>query len=132
MRFVASDGSFLELSIVGYEFPELERVPYDSNWLFIAGHAASACREWEFREPCLLTYEVAALAEWLEARSKDVSKGSDIQFIEPHLYFRWNHGVLEVQLDLECLPPWVPKFRGQEFFLRSHPLGTNWPALRCR
>jgi hypothetical protein len=52
MRLLANDGSFLELTVAGYQFPHLEGVPYDSNWLIIAGHAALAGREC-LRERCV-------------------------------------------------------------------------------
>jgi hypothetical protein len=115
MRFLANRGSSLELSIVGYEFPELEGVPYDSNWLVIAGDAELDGRAWKFREPCLLTDEASALADWLEARSKDARKDSEISFIEPNLYFKWGQGALQVDLALECRPPWAPWDKVEEF-----------------
>jgi hypothetical protein len=118
MRFLANDGSFLELMAAGYQFPHLEGVPYDSNWLIIAGRAALAGREWRFRDPCLLTNEVSRLADWFEARSKDASNDSEIGFIEPNLEFRWRQGALQVNLRLECLPSWAPKYSTEEFYLR--------------
>jgi hypothetical protein len=121
MRLLASDGSFLELTVMGYQFPNLDGVSYDSNWLVIAGHAALAGRAWRFREPCLLTDEVSGLADWFEARSKDASNDSEIGFIEPNLHFGWSQGALQVNLDLECLPSWAPKYNAEEFYLRFTP-----------
>ncbi len=98
MRLLADDGTSLELNVVGYQFPQLVGVPYDSNWLIIAGHVALGGREWKFRDPCLLTNEVLALAEWFEARSK-ASNDDEFGFIEPNLSFKWRQGVLQVHLD---------------------------------
>ena len=121
MHLLGSDGSSLELSVVGYQFPELEAVPYDLNWLVIAGRASLGGREWKFQEPCLLTYEAAALADWLEARSKDASNDGEIGFIEPNLCFKWSQGALQINLDLECLPSWALHDKVEEFYLRFSP-----------
>ncbi len=102
MRFLGNHGSSLELSVVGYQFPELEGVPWDSNWLVIAGRAELDGRQWKFRDSCLLTGEASDLADWLEARSKDTSEDSEIDFLEPYLYFRWSQGALLVRLG-----PWT-------------------------
>jgi len=120
MRLLADDGTSLELNVVGYQFPQLVGVPYDSNWLIIAGHVALGGREWKFRDPCLLTNEVLALAEWFEARSK-ASNDDEFGFIEPNLSFKWRQGVLQVHLDLESRPSWASEDNTEEFYLRFSP-----------
>lgn len=67
--------------------------------------------EWRFRDPSLLTYEVARLADWLEA----VATGAESQpwcgFIEPNLGFEVAGAraarVLRVAFAIEALPPWA-------------------------
>jgi hypothetical protein len=120
MRLLADDGTSLELSVVGYESPRLAG-DLDSNWLIIAGCAALDGREWKFRDPCLLTNEVSALADWFEARSKAPSDDGEIWFIEPNLYFKWSQGVLQVNLDFESRPSWAPEDNTEEFYLRFSP-----------
>jgi hypothetical protein len=121
MRLFADHGTSLELTVVGYEFPQLVGVPYDSNWLIVAGHVALHGREWRFRDPCLLTNEVMALADWFEARSKSPNDDGEIGFIEPNLHFKWSQGVLQVNLDLESRPSWAPEDNSAEFYLRFSP-----------
>ena len=109
MRFSGGDGSFLELSVAGYEalgeYPKLDWdanwlesarhwLDEDPNWLVIAGHVSLAGREWRFKDPCLLTWDVAELAHWLEARSKGPSEDSEIDFMEPFVRFTWSQGAL--------------------------------------
>jgi hypothetical protein len=119
------------LSIVSYQFSELQIDLYDSNWLVIAGHAALAGHEWEFRDPCLLTYEVSALAEWFEARCEDTSKDGEIDFMEPNLSFRWSQGILQINFELECLPSWARRDNTQEFCLRFSPSPSVVLSLRA-
>lgn len=112
MRLVGSDGSLFELSIAGYQFPEIETDEYDSNWLGITIHVAQSRGEWTSTQPVLLTNEVAALADWFDA----VARGEDVEpaqtFIEPNLAFRLLDAgskgrCLAVYFELESRPPWA-------------------------
>ena len=120
MRLLSGDGTSLELTVVGYQFPQLVGVPYDSNWLIIAGHVTLDGREWKFRDPCLLTNELLALADWFQTRSKAPNDNSEIGFIEPNLSFDWRQGVLQISLDLESRPSWA-RDDAEEFHLRFSP-----------
>ncbi len=84
MRLVGSDGSLLELSIAGYQFPEIETGEYDYNWLEIRIHIAHSLGEWASTQPILLTNEVEALAKWFDA----IARGDDVEpvqhFLEPN------------------------------------------------
>ena len=62
-----SKNAKLELNIVGYEFPGLENVPYDSDWLYITIRVEHPCGSWTSTDLSLLTDEVERLTEWLEA-----------------------------------------------------------------
>jgi len=119
MHFRGEHGASLELEIVGYQFPVIENEPYDSNWLVISGRGTSDAKSWTFSDPCLLTREVAALADWLEARSRSGKGAGKIGFIEPNLYFRWKKGVLRVDFEIECRPPWAKDV--SEFYLLFSP-----------
>jgi hypothetical protein len=72
VRFSGNNGTFFELGIAAYQFPELEGEPYDSNWVIIAGQAQVNGRAWKFKDPCLLAGEVSDSADWLDAGSKDL------------------------------------------------------------
>jgi hypothetical protein len=111
MKLVSRDGQFLQLQILGYEFPHLEMAEYDSNWLVIAGEVRHARGSWRFIHPCLLTYEAARLASWMDAVA-DANPCSDTcGFTEPNLEFRallsLKHPVLRVYFNLEARPSWA-------------------------
>ena len=121
MRLLSGDGTSLELTVAGYQYPHLVGVPYDSNWLIIAGSVTLDDREWKFRYPCLLTNELLALADWFHSLSEAPSDNGEIGFIEPNLSFRWRQGVLQIYLDLESRPSWAPEDNTKEFYLRFSP-----------
>jgi hypothetical protein len=121
MRLTNHRGTSLEFRALRYEFPELTRREYDSNWLVISGRIEKDGTGWQFRDPCLLTNEVLSLAEWLESRAHDAMPTSEISFIEPNLYFKWARGILRVDLEQECRPPWAPFDKVDEFYITLSP-----------
>ena len=50
--------------LVGYQFPELEDVEYDSNWLNVKIAVSHQRGKWSTIDPALLTYEVQWLIDW--------------------------------------------------------------------
>jgi hypothetical protein len=113
MRLASKDGQMFEMRIVGYQFPHLETVEYDSNWLIIAGDVIHPNGSWRFSDPCLLTYEGKRLASWMESIAEGEPVESICGFIEPNLQFRAVLGVdlrvLRVYFELEARPKWAPK-----------------------
>ena len=111
MQLYGIDGQSVELHIVGYQFPDLAAVEYDSNWLRIEGHVHHLQGPWSFQDPCLLTYEVTRLANWLDALAQEKPDSDEIDFIEPNLSFRIVHShasaVLRVYFELEARPNWA-------------------------
>lgn len=106
------DGQSVELHIAGYQFPDLAAVEYDSNWLRIEGQVHHPKGQWSFQDPCLLTYEVSRLANWLDALAQEKPDNDEIGFIEPNLSFRVvrSHAsavVLRVYFELEARPNWA-------------------------
>jgi hypothetical protein len=87
MKLTSPDASFY-LTILGYQYPDAAGEPYDANWLSIHVEASGPGGAWTGTDPCLLTYETARLADWLEAVAS--GKGADpaISFLEPVLLFR--------------------------------------------
>jgi hypothetical protein len=116
MRLHSSDGASLEVKILGYEFPDIETEEYDSNWLVIEIDATHPSGHWVCRDSCLLTYEVAALANWLAGipRGQDVSHVQ--RFIEPNLEFRLIEAdtsrTLRIYFEAECRPDGAPWNQG--------------------
>jgi|EndMetStandDraft_9_1072997.scaffolds.fasta_scaffold78516_2 hypothetical protein len=111
MKLVSRDGQSFELQILGYEFPHLETAEYDSNWLVVAGEVGHSRGSWRFTHPCLLTYEAAGLATWMDAVADIGSCSDTCGFIEPNLEFRallnLERPVLRVYFNLEARPSWA-------------------------
>jgi hypothetical protein len=112
MKLKASTGMAFELEIVGYQFPHMVIEEYDSNWLVIRINVSHPKGDWTSTDPSLLTYEVAELAEWLEAIHNGKSVRKELGFIEPNLEFRLvttdsGDKVPRVCFRLESRPPWA-------------------------
>ncbi|MSQ26700.1 MAG: hypothetical protein EXR51_00965 [Dehalococcoidia bacterium] len=87
-RLTKSPEHFLELEIIGYEFPSIVGDRYDANWLMIRITVVADGRSWTASHASLLTWEVHELAEWLRGVAERASDCSlDISFIEPRLAF---------------------------------------------
>jgi len=118
MKLAGKDGQSLELRILGYQFPHLATMPYDSNWLIVAGNVTHARGSWQFTDPCLLTYEAAALASWMDRLAEADRFSSICDFMEPSLEFRalveMDRPVLRVTFDYGALPSWAADERGAE------------------
>lgn len=95
--------------MVGYEFPGITEDAWDSEWLIVAGEVSCARGRWSFRDPCLLTLEVEALATWL-AELRLGGARSVLAFIEPNLRFTYvelGGGAVSVAFSQEASPPWA-------------------------
>src|SRR5687767_13682270 len=112
LRLLGSEGEEFRLGVRGYEFPEIADATdkWDFNWLIVSGEVSCPRGRWQFRDPCLLTFEVEALADWL----RDVqAPGSqrELSFVEPNL--RLEHveetgdATLLVAFSQESSPPWA-------------------------
>jgi hypothetical protein len=113
MRLQSTDGTkSFDLKIVRYQFSELENDEWDSNWLVISGHVATAERSWKFVDPCMLTMEAHDLANWLAESSTGKPAKERIFFTEPNMSFEFigadaQSAQLRVYFALESLPPKV-------------------------
>ncbi|NIR48477.1 hypothetical protein GWO43_08660, partial [candidate division KSB1 bacterium] len=107
-KLESSDGSSFKLTIVGYEFPELAEAEYDSNWLQVQVDVELPNgRSWSVTHPCLLTYEVAELADWLDSIQTRTYNKTEQDFIEPNLSFQIVNEALRVSFELEMRPAWA-------------------------
>lgn len=75
------------MTVIDYEFPEAHDDQYDSNWLVIEIRATLAKDSWSASFPCMLTGELADLADWLDAVADGKTTSARLGFIEPNLYF---------------------------------------------
>ena len=111
MHLAGPDGSF-DLTLVGYQFPHLASAPWDSNWLQVRVAVQHRRGSWTATDPCLLTYEVAGLADWLEALASGSAADPEQSFLEPCLRFEVQEGprgqlVLQACFEHELRPPWA-------------------------
>lgn len=111
LRLEGSNGQSLQLTIVGYQFPAMRTKDYDSNWLNVQVSVVHPRGRWTARDACLLTYEAARLADWLQAVGRGKSVASEESFIEPNLAFRLVESAqgpfLRVYFELELRPEWA-------------------------
>lgn len=112
MQLVGPSGS-LELTFLGYQFPHLATEEYDSNWLNIRVRVQHPRGRWSAQDACLLTYEAAALAHWLDAVALGREQEAEHGFLEPNLLFQVRTQdpgtrVLRVYFELELRPKWAP------------------------
>jgi len=111
MKLIGKNGSSIELSVVGYQFPELENEEYDSNWLNVHISVTHPKGSWASSDPSLLTYELRELGLWLEAISEKPNEPSELSFVEPNLSLRYLTSepgrVLRVYFELESRPNWA-------------------------
>ncbi|MFT4076566.1 MAG: hypothetical protein QM647_13665 [Asticcacaulis sp.] len=130
---LANGESWLGLKIVGYQFPNEIRDAYDSNWLMVLGHAGIDGRSWSFTDPCLLTTEVEALADWLVAVASGAASSQDCGFIEPNLYFkRSSPNTIHVSFSLESRPPWAEKGDFETEYGFEVPVGPSFLTMAER
>jgi hypothetical protein len=112
VRLAGSDGQAVALAVSGYQFPALREAEYDSNWLVIRVDVSHPRGAWQASDAALLTYEVARLADWLEAVESGCASEREIGFTEPNLELRvvdsGGRRKLRVQFDLELRPSWAP------------------------
>ena len=100
----------LSLAIVGYESPDVEDDRYDANWLVVRVEARDGETTWSAEDPALLTWEVEALARWLEQVARGRFEQPWCGFVEPNLELRADplpggRARLRVYFELELRPP---------------------------
>lgn len=106
------NGEEFSLRIIDYEFPDIKNDEWDSNWLLIETKVTLDGESWLMTDPCLLTWEVMWLANWLEAISHEDLAIEEVGFLEPNLYcklveYNDKRVVIRVFFELENKPKWV-------------------------
>ena len=137
------DGSELELDVLGYQFPNVEADPWDSNSLLVALRVVSAQGTWEAVDPCLTTWEAARLCRWLALLSAGDASAVRQEFNEPNVRVSVNglapdfsRARVHACFELETRPPWLPgPAAGRPPFVRlgvraSH-LGASHACAEC-
>src|SRR5438105_12728293 len=81
-------GTRFELSLVGYQHPEISDDEYDANRLSVRVDLRTSRGYLSQTEPALLTWEVGWLALWLENLAREIRQDERQDFTEPNLSFR--------------------------------------------
>lgn len=90
----------------GYQFPELIDEPYDADWLDVRVHVTHPSGVFSRIKPCLLTFEVQRLIEWI--RTYPSSTVEALHFLEPCLSLEAVDGRrLRVRLAHGLAPDWA-------------------------
>ena len=108
MKLRARSGNTFEAVMLGYEHPNVTEDWWDSNWLIVNGTVATPESSWRFVEPCVTTFELAGLAEWLQTVRRGMPSSSEYAFAEPNLVFSWSRlpaPVLRVRFSHASAPP---------------------------
>jgi hypothetical protein len=100
MRITSAAGDEFQLVIVRYQFPDVHEDRWESNWLIVNGTVAAAGEKWVFTEPCVTTFELADLADWLDELVTNGTEPSAFEFTEPNLKFTYVPSRRAVQLTL--------------------------------
>ena len=108
MKLKARSGNAFEAVMLGYEHPNVTEDWWDSNWLIMNGAVATPETSWRFVEPCVTTFELAGLADWLQTLRDGPPASAEYAFAEPNLVFSWSRlpsPVLRVRLAHASAPP---------------------------
>jgi hypothetical protein len=107
---LADRNSRFELSVAGYEFPA--GGGDSANWLRMRMSASFGSEHWSVVDPCLETWDLLWLADWVDAIAAGRRVDSEVTFIDPNLEFRHVRSdsrghKIRVQLSHEYLPPQI-------------------------
>jgi hypothetical protein len=111
MKITGQDDQSFELWVINYQSSDNTTDEYDSNWLRIGIRLTGFKREWITTDPCMLTWEVKFLADWLQSILAGDTKQRTIEFIEPNLKFELVNTQgdafrVGIHLNLESKPGW--------------------------
>ena len=108
------EGNELELGLVGYQFPDEERDPWDSNWLLVSVRVLAPEGSWEVVDPCLTTWEAKRLVSYLIHAAAQDPAAVPMAFTEPNLTVTARSRTsaptrvhLRACFALELRPPWA-------------------------
>lgn len=119
MLLVGREGNELEVGLVGYQFPDEELDPWDSNWLLVSVRVLAPEGSWGAVDPCLTTWEANRLVSWLVRAAARDPTDAPVTFTEPNLTMTARSRTaapLRVHVRacfaLELRPPWARAVAG--------------------
>ncbi len=110
------EGNELALAVVGYQFPDEARDPWDSNGLLVSVRVLAPEGSWEVVDPCLTTWEAKRLVSWLVYAAHSQA-GTVTRFSEPNLTVTASAGArvdVRACFALERRPPWARMAAGSD------------------
>ena len=126
MRLQDRSGNAFQLVILSYQHPDVHEDRWDSNWLNVSGIVATAAgHRWKFSAPCMTTFELAELADWLDDLSGDGRGPTEFAFAEPHVrfaYVPWPKRTLQLILSGEGAPHEMSEAEKAEGITLEFPL----------
>lgn len=115
MRVTSHDGNYLELEVIGYQFPDAAEPGLRYSWHMLAGEARRSGISWSFRFPALTCDETPRVSGWLREvaaclDTREHTPPADLAFTEPNLRLRLRsleggHALVQVDLDQEFRLP---------------------------
>jgi len=103
-RLDTTDGGWLELTPIGYQFPGSNWNRYDANWLFVEWNTElPGLRLRHHTKPCYLTWEMVSLLAFLRGVSSGALPiGADFVALEPYWFVFKRATRTYLQLELRC------------------------------
>jgi hypothetical protein len=89
MELTSPNGDLFDLRLIGYKLPRGSDNLHDSNWLRVHTRCSVGGRAWQAIDACLLTWEVAALADWADSLAAGTPSEPELNFVEPNLWFEF-------------------------------------------
>ena len=82
------DGRRFEITLDGYEYPELPQDEWDANWLKVTVEVVDGPKRWKRSDPAALTWEICTLVTWLRSVKLNPREADcQLVFTEPCLVF---------------------------------------------
>ncbi|MGI8591401.1 MAG: WapI family immunity protein [Nakamurella sp.] len=115
MRLGAEGGDVLDLSVVGYQFPDEDDPRKRYSWHMVQGRVGTPTETWDFRWQALTCDESPRLAGWLRkvaaasvhGRALPEQGPARIDFTEPNLVFEVESHLLRavvIRAELDPMP----------------------------
>ena len=87
---IEKEKRYVKLSVIGYQYPEIENGYYDSNWLQVMLKADDGTNKWVKVDPALMTTDLIKCAAWFRDLSEGRMPENEILgFIEPCIAFAY-------------------------------------------
>lgn len=138
MRLQGIDGARFELSVLAFQHPRGASNEIDANRLQVRVALATDDGAWIEIVPCLVTWELERLAEWMEALAAHRATDAEQRFLEPDLRFRIAPAagvarVLRIGIDLRARRPGGAAPHGEIGLpLRDDEIASAARALRSQ